>query len=159
MDLYLMQHGLAVAEEADPTRPLTPTGRAEVERVAQAAAAAGVRVERCCHSGKLRAAQTATILADALGARVEALDGLAPADPTEPVVTWLDTAARAGGGAIAVVGHLPFLDRLAAQLVTGDADGHVVQFRNAGLVRLTPSGAGSRYAIAWVLTPDLLPGE
>jgi phosphohistidine phosphatase len=58
MDLFLMQHGEAMAETDDPARPLTMAGRAGVERVAVRAQAAGVRVDRCLHSGKLRAEQT-----------------------------------------------------------------------------------------------------
>ncbi len=43
MQVYLVQHGLAKSKEEDPERPLTAAGREEVERVARAAAAAGVR--------------------------------------------------------------------------------------------------------------------
>ncbi len=43
MQVYLVQHGLAMSKEEDASRPLSATGREEVERVAQAAAAAGVR--------------------------------------------------------------------------------------------------------------------
>ena len=55
MDVYLMQHGEARPESEDPERPLTDAGRATVERVAGRAANAGVRIERCVHSGKRRA--------------------------------------------------------------------------------------------------------
>ena len=59
MDIYLMQHGVATPAEEDRARPLSAPGRAGVERVARRAAACGVRVGRCVHSGKLRAEQTA----------------------------------------------------------------------------------------------------
>jgi len=156
MDLYLMQHGLATAAEEDPARPLTPAGRAEVERVAARAAGAGVRAARVVHSGKLRAEETANILAEALGAPVESRSGLDPADPVGPGAAWLREQARATpDAALAVVGHLPFLDRLASELVAGDSDAHVVRFRNAGLVRLVPSVDAGAYSVAWLLTPEL----
>jgi phosphohistidine phosphatase len=153
MDLYLMQHGVATSEGEDPSRPLTAAGRAEVDAVAARARDLGVRADRCVHSGKLRAEQTAAILADALGATTEARSGLSPSDPVGPVADWLRTEATAAGG-LAVVGHLPFLDRLASVLVAGDEDAHVVRFRNAGLVRLEPVGDG--FAVAWVLLPEMV---
>ena len=91
MDLYLMQHGQATTETEDPERPLTDAGRAAVQRVAQRARAADVRISGCLHSGKLRAAQTAQLLVREIGVepRVEARPGLAPNDPVVPVAQWL----------------------------------------------------------------------
>lgn len=156
MDVYLMQHGVAVAEEVDPTRPLTADGRAAVERVAECARRAGVRIDRCVHSGKVRAEQTARILAEALGASVETRSGLAPSDPVGPGADWLEAeASDAPDAAIAVVGHLPFLDRLAGLLVAGDERAQAVRFQNAGLLRLVPKRDADGYAVAWVLVPDL----
>jgi len=98
MALYLMQHGEATTETEDPARPLTETGRAVVERVAARANAADVRIDRCVHSGKLRAEQTAEVLVGALGSEriIEPGDGLAPNDPVAPVSTWLRGAAEGG---------------------------------------------------------------
>ena len=156
MDIYLMQHGVATSAEEHPARPLSTSGRADVERVAGRAAACGVDVARCVHSGKLRAEQTARILGRAVSAPVESRDGLNPSDPVRPIADWLRSEAQAGpGSAIALVGHLPFLDRLAAVLITAEQDAHPVRFRNAGLVKLVPSGDGSGFAVEWILTPDL----
>jgi len=78
----LVQHGEAVSEEVDPRRPLSERGRAEVERVASFLARAGFRVSRIVHSTKLRARETAEILARHLGAPLEEAGGLEPrADP------------------------------------------------------------------------------
>ena len=157
MDLYLMQHGVAVAEEVDPRRPLTAEGRSAVERVALRARESGVRIDRCLHSGKVRAEQTARILATAVGIPdVEARAGLGPSDPVAPFAHWIAQEARSTpDAAIAVVGHLPFLDRLAALLVAGDERAQAVHFQNAGLVRLVPKRDADGYAVAWVLVPDL----
>lgn len=154
MDVYLMQHGEAAAADLDPRRPLTEQGRGSVAAVAGQAAACGVRIDRIVHSGKLRARQTAEMLADALGGSAAAeVSGLAPMDPVEAAAAALiDPEAS---GSIAIVGHLPFLDRMASLLVTGDADDHVVAFRNGGLVRLVPAGHAGRFAVAWILVPEL----
>lgn len=154
MELYLMQHGVAAAEAQDPARPLTDPGRAAVERVTARARAAGVHVDVCLHSGKLRAEQTAHVLAEGLRVpRVETRADLGPASPVPAFAEWL--VDQDADLSLAVVGHLPFLDRLASLLVSGEESAQVIRFRNAGLVKLVPKDAPSGFAIDWVLVPDL----
>ena len=154
MDLYLMQHGVALSEDQDPARPLSDEGRADVQQVVERAHAAGIRIDVCVHSGKLRAEQTARVLADGLDiGTVGARKGLNPSDDVEPIARWLADAAPAES--VVVVGHLPFLDRLASFLVTGQESGQAVRFRNAGLVRLVPKQDAPGYRVAWVLVPEL----
>lgn len=147
-----MQHGEATREEEDSARPLTDRGRDEVLRVARAAKRAGVTVEAVFHSGKLRAQQTADVLADVLRPRaVGQLEALAPKD--DPAV-----AARAIDSLHAstiVVGHLPHLSRLAGLLVTGDMDSEPIAFRMGGIVCLERGEAGWR--VKWILTPEVVP--
>ncbi len=164
-----MQHGEAMAGEVDPDRPLSEAGRASVAGVAGHAAARGVRIDRIVHSGKLRAEQSAALLAEATGCTdVRARAGLGPKESVDAAAGTLIDAENPG--ALAIVGHLPFLDRLASLLVTGDAGGHVIAFRNGGLVRLLPrdgaadtapgpaagQGPAGRFTVAWILTPELV---
>lgn len=154
MDVYLMQHGQALSQEQDPARPLSDEGRAAVERVVDRLRAAGVRIDLCLHSGKLRAEQTAEILAAGLRiGRTEARDGLAPNDDVEPVARWL--VQDVGPGSCAVVGHLPFLDRLAALLVAGAETAQAVRFRNGGLVKLVPKDDAEGFRVEWAVVPDV----
>lgn len=158
MKLYLMQHAQAVPEEVDPQRPLSPEGRAVVGRVAARAAQLGLPIEHIYHSGKLRARQTAALLAEALRleSRVEELEGLGPKDRAEPLARWLrvETQQETMSG-LALVSHLPLLDRLAALLVTGDEEMSVIAFQYAALVALVPKGDGKHFAVEWILTPEL----
>ena len=155
MALYLMQHGEATTDAENAARPLTETGRAVVERVAARANAADVRIDRCVHSRKLRAEQTAEVLVGAVGSdrSVEPRDGLAPNDSVAPVADWLRDAAV--GSSIAVVGHLPFLDRLASLLITGDEHTQVIQFRMGGLVKLVSKSEDAGFTVAWILAPEI----
>jgi len=57
---------------------------------------------------------------------------------------------------VMLVGHLPFLKRLAGLLVTGDSDCPVVQLRNASVVCVTREG--DRWLVAWILTPEMARG-
>jgi phosphohistidine phosphatase len=155
MDVYLMQHGEATTEAENPDRPLTEAGRAAVQRVSARAGAVGVHVGVCVHSGKLRAEQTAQLLMEHVGDRadVSARQGLGPKDDVAPTAQWLRTTTEQD--AIAVIGHLPFLDRLASLLVAGDEEAHVVRFQMGALVRLEPDDEGEGFAVGWVLPPGL----
>lgn len=125
-----MQHGVATSSEEDSSRPLTPAGRASVERVAARARSAGIRADRCFHSGKVRAEQTARILAGAVGTTLQPSAGLNPSDPVQPIADWLEAQVRVSADrAIVVVSHLPFLDRLTSLLVAGDQDAHAGRFQ------------------------------
>lgn len=152
-----MQHGEALSADVDPERPLSEQGRSTVAAVAAHASACGVRLDRIVHSGKLRAEQTAAILAAELAcADVGAVPGLAPNDDVRAAASV--HADPGQQGSLAVVGHLPFLDRFASLLVAGDAAAHVVAFRNGGLVRLEPSAVEGRFCVAWAVTPEVARG-
>ena len=149
MNLYLVRHGEAVSETVDPERPLTPSGRAEVERVARMAAAKHVQVSALFHSGILRAKQTAEILAEQLPftGDVEPLSGLLPQD--DPAIAKAEL--EAAESPIMLVGHLPHLHRLIGLLVSGDAGSQVMELPPATMVCF--SNDGPKWEIAWTLTP------
>ncbi len=154
MDVYLMQHGEAVPAEVDPDRPLDENGQANVAAVAARAALCGVRIDRIRHSDKLRAVQTAQLLGRTLAcADVAPAKRLHPNDAVEVAAFELVDPARSGS--LGIVSHLPFLDRFAATLVAGDQSAQVVAFRNAALVKLVPGRDPGRFAVAWILTPEL----
>ena len=153
MECYLVQHGEAKPEQEDPARPLTDRGRGEVERVAQAARRSGVGVAEILHSGKLRAQQTAELLAAALSpvGGVRAVAGLAPLDDPAAARELLDQAAAPR----MIVGHLPHLSRLTSLLLVGDPTREIVSFRMGAIVCLTREEEGWR--LKWILTPDFVP--
>ncbi len=153
MRLYLVQHGEAVDKGIDPERPLSEQGREDVTVMAGRLADAGIRVERVWHSGKLRAHETATALAKAVsqGRRPEAITGIRPND---------DVAAFAQDADVwdqdtLVVGHLPFMGRLVAYLVTGDAEVPLVAYRPGSVVCLERDGGGD-WLLQWMLRPGLI---
>jgi phosphohistidine phosphatase len=110
MLIYLVRHGEAVPTEADPARPLRKKGRAEVEATARQLLAEGAKISEIWHSGKLRAKQTALILALVLKVKkVIEKPGLKPDDPVSPIADLL----RQTNKTILIAGHLPFLPKLA----------------------------------------------
>ena len=152
MDLYLVQHGEAKSEAEDPERPLTDQGIETVRKMASWADQVALKVDQIRHSGKRRAEQTATLLAERLSPAngVIAVEGLRPNDDVRPVAE----ALGAEHGPVMLVGHLPFLSRLASLLVAGNHEGGVVRFRQAGIVCL--SQEEGKWAVNWVMSPELL---
>jgi|GEM_PF-18685 len=152
MRLYLVQHGEAISEEVDPQRPLTEKGSAEVSKMARFAQAAALEVPLIWHSGKLRARQTADLLATTLqpGEGIRERGALAPYDPIEPMLEQLE--ARQAD--LMIVGHLPFLAKLASMLLCGFlAD--VIAFRPTGILCLE-RGPDRRWRFGWMVTPELI---
>jgi phosphohistidine phosphatase len=152
MELFLVRHGEARPEAEDPECPLTERGAEEVRRMAAWAARVGLEVDQIRHSGKKRAEQTAALLAERLSpARgVIAVEGLKPNDEIRPVAV----ALQAEHESVMLVGHLPFLGRLASLLLAGNPDAGIVGFRPAEIVCLSPREG--KWSINWVMTPDLL---
>ena len=152
MDLFLVQHGEAKSEAEDPERSLTDRGAEAVRRMATWAAQVGVKVDQIRHSGKRRAEQTAALLAEQLSPvnGTIAVTGLAPNEDVRPVAEGLPAEL----GAVMLVGHLPFLSRLAGFLLTGDPEAGVIRFRMAGSTGLSPpEGPG---AVTGVVPPALV---
>jgi phosphohistidine phosphatase len=153
MKLYLVQHGEACSKEVDPGRPLTDGGREDIERLAEFLRRAGIEVERVIHSGKLRAAQTADLLAAAVAPMVEleVNDHLHPNDDPR----LIDWHAETGGRDTMLVGHLPFMARLVSLLLGEDPDRPIAAYRPGSVVCLE-SGTGGGWQIDWMVRPDLV---
>jgi phosphohistidine phosphatase len=156
MRIYLVQHGEAVPAEVDPERPLSQAGEADVRRLAAFLRRSGVGVARILHSGKRRAQQTAELLAAALEPNVEpeARAGLSPNDSTASV------AQEAAGWEqdTMLIGHLPFMARLANRLIVGREDAGLVAFRPGSVLCLERTEQRA-WTIAWMLRPELLARE
>ena len=151
MRLYLVQHGRCLDEAQDPARPLSPEGRREVESIASIARHFDLSVARIEHSGKLRAEQTADLLATALKPEegVHARNGLAPRDDVADLVRDGLLTDR-----LMLVGHLPFLERLASLMLIGDPQRRVFRMQNAGILALEQEDGGD-WCIRWAVTPNL----
>ncbi len=153
MRLYLAQHGEAEPKKNNPDRPLTVKGSFDVRKIAVFLESAGVRVTDIWHSGKIRARQTAEILAQALKANgnVKQREGLAPNDPVDEIKAKIDNRKED----LLIVGHLPFLAKLASLLITDDETRNVVIFQT-GCVLCLERDEDSGWSVCWMAPPDLL---
>jgi phosphohistidine phosphatase len=152
MALFLVQHGKSLAKEVDPDQALSDTGIAETRNIARVAAGYNVPVNRIHHSVKTRARQTAEIFAEALHPveGVHRIEGIKPMDDVTAIVPGLKPE-----DALMLVGHLPFMARLAAFLTTGRTEPPVFKFQNSGIVCLDKQADETNWQIIWTLMPHI----
>ena len=152
MALFLVQHGKSLPKDVDPDQGLSKEGISQVERIAGTAKNYGVSVSRIQHSGKMRARQTAEIFASALtpGQAVEEQIGLNPLDDVIAVA-----GALSSDNNLMLVGHLPFMEKLTAYLVTGSTDSLVFKFQNGGILCLAQEPGATSWFIKWALMPRI----
>ena len=153
MFVYLVQHAKAKSEEVDPARPLCEKGVSEITKVASYASGLNININEIFHSPKLRAKQTAQILADYLRPLKgpTGTDGLKPND--DPAV-WAERI-KVMADDIMLVGHLPHIGKLTSLLLCGDADKNVVAFKMAGIVCLSRDENGA-WSLQWMITPEIV---
>lgn len=153
MKLYLVQHAKAASEQQDPQRPLTQQGRGELKKVTEFIKPMNIAIDYLWHSEKKRAIETAELLAEAIeikkGKTVR--EGLGPNDDAAVLNDELTTAT----GDIMIVGHLPFLSKLASLLLVSCESANTVAFKNAGIVALA-RGEKNQWQIEWMVTPEIL---
>lgn len=155
MRVYLVQHGTTRSKEEDPERRLAEEGVAEVERIAAFLRPLDLKVDAIWHSGKPRAAQTAEILSKGFSGRAKRMerDSLAPKDSVWPIKQILEESSST----VVVVGHMPFLGKLASLLVTAREDIEMIGFRYGCVVCLERDESGS-WKVIWMIPPDLVKG-
>ena len=152
MKLYLVRHGEAKPVETDPSRGLTTKGILDVTKIAEFLSNARLAVNEIYHSGKTRAQQTASILADHITVQRGVFDteGLLPND--DPSI-WAARLSRLTEDTM-LVGHLPHLARLASRLLSDDPKSPLITFHAAGILCLSRSQEG--WSIEWMVIPDII---
>lgn len=148
MKVYLVQHAKPKSKEEDSDRPLSNEGKNDIIKIVKFLPQ--LNIKKVLHSSKLRAQQTAEILAKSLKAEVINGDALEPlADPA----IWTQRLDKESED-VMLVGHLPHLAKLASQLLTQNQEKPVISFKQGGIVCLEKTDHG--WEVAWMVTPELL---
>lgn len=143
--VYFMQHGLAVDKATNPERPLSETGVEQTRLMARHLQQTGATIKHVFHSGKLRALQTAEIIAASASDNTpSALDYLSPNDDVKITAQQLNTENAL------YVGHLPHLEKLVSYLLCGDETAGLIKFQNSAIVCLEKSNG--KYTLLWYLS-------
>ena len=158
VQLHLIRHADAGDPGAwrgdDAQRPLSDKGYAQAERLALHLALIGFEPDAVVSSPKVRARQTAEIVASALGQDVRLDDRLGGSLPLEAVESVLRDAGDVARPVL--VGHDPDLSELLSTLTGGHLamkKGALARVDLQGGVR---SGGGQ---LRWLLPPELLPTD
>ena len=153
MYLYLVQHGEAKREDEDPARGLSKKGSDDALRVAAFVQRMNIPVTRILHSNKTRAQQTAQILSGLLKPKkgVSETDGLAPMDDPDAWARRIDGMDED----LMLVGHLPYMAKLAGLILCGDKEKTCLDFKMGGMVCCRRIADG-RWVVAWMLVPEMI---
>jgi len=156
MILYLVRHAKAVSTDVDSQRPLSEHGREDIGKVAEFLKPLGLGVDYLWHSGKKRAEQTAEALAEVVEVKMEvaAHSFLAPNDDVAPIKDEIELAEQD----VMIVGHLPFMGKLASLLLAGDEYAVAVAFKAGGILCLESDEQGSWQA-DWMVIPQIVPSD
>jgi phosphohistidine phosphatase len=159
MFLHLLRHADAGDPEAwegpDAARPLSDNGRKQSERLGKYLAGIAFKGGPFISSPKLRAAQTAELVADEVKAKVDLDDRLGESLSLEVVEGVLRDAGDPERAVL--IGHDPDFSDLLTELV----DTTRVEMRKGALARIEVDrplrpGAGT---LRWLIPPDALKPE
>ena len=131
-----MQHGLALSEEQDPQRHLSPEGKAQIKRTASAMKEMGASFDLMISSPKARARESADIIAGSLSYpinEIEITDTLTPNSSPEDFIDFL--AGFKDKERVFVVGHLPSLHNIALWLLCESCSINI-KFEMGGILRI-----------------------
>jgi phosphohistidine phosphatase len=156
VELYLLRHAHAGDpaewDGPDEKRPLSPKGEKQTERLARFLAGIGFQPDAVITSPKLRASQTAEILAQRIEMPVRVDDRLAGDLGTSALEAILGDAGDPVRPVL--VGHDPDFSSLVETLCGGGN----IPIRKGGLARIDirrPLQPG-RGELRWLVPPDLL---
>lgn len=151
MKIYLVQHGLCFSETEDPLKHLTMEGKMETRHIGEFLRQKEVSVGSIWHSGKPRTLQTAKILSSYVNyMRMEAHKYMGPNDTTDAILDSISMMQED----IMLVGHMPFLRKLASHLLGGDENHDYCHITNSAVTMLEKHG--NIWQIELMLSPQLV---
>jgi len=157
LEIYLMQHGLAMPKDQDPEEGLSPDGEARIHASGEALKKMGISFDAILSSPKKRSKQTAAIMAQETGFPTEKIvETKRVKAMTPPEETLQALSELSGARCVLVAGHLPSVAEVASLLLTQGSK-VAVQFEMGGCCRIDVSelcaGAG---CLRWFLLPNQL---
>ena len=146
-----MQHGEAVSKDVDPERPLSEQGVRDIRILAIHMKNMDVQLGKIFHSGKLRAGQSAGLIAETLSPDIKPVqaDGLNPNDDPAVIVGDIEQI----GDNVLIASHMPFVSRLCSTLLTGATE---AAFASTPGTLFCLEAAEGGWRLAYMLRPDFL---
>ena len=151
MNLYILQHGEAVPKEIDPERPLSERGNRDIRILALHMQNMDVQLGHVFHSGKLRAEQSARLIAETLSPEIQPIktEGLNPNDDPTVIIGDIEQMNEN----ILIASHMPFVSRICSTLLTGTTE---AEFASVPGTLFCLEKAEDKWRLAYMLRPDFL---
>jgi len=159
IDVLILRHGeagnrMTVVEE-DSKRPLTPEGRAEMQKIVKSLRAVGLQVDRIYTSPLKRARETAEIAARIL--KIPTLQEWEELKPDGSKAALYRKLARfEQNSRVILVGHEPYLSSMMGEII-GTTDLRLsLKKGGLGKVRITSFSPRVSGELHWLLTPKII---
>ncbi len=159
IDLFILRHGeagnrMTVVEE-DSERPLTPDGRAEMQKIAKSLKSIGLQTKQIYTSPLKRARETAEITAKILNIpTLEEWDELKPDGSKVALYRKLERLEQ--NSRPILVGHEPYLTSMIGEIIGTKSPKIVLKKGGVGKVRITSFTPRISGELRWLLTPKIM---
>ena len=154
MKIYLMRHGEAEPFGQDKDRILSTAGKNDVNNLSHFLKQQPLKVTHFFHSNKMRAIETASIMSTAIHSTYpmterQELD-------SDASIQLLLTELPAWEGNVFLVGHMPYMGKLASYLSTANENLAHFAIEPGCLLCLESAGYKSQWQLAWMINPRRL---
>lgn len=146
--IFFVQHGLAHNKDVSVDRNLSDLGRKQTSKVATYLQNNNIVINKICHSGKLRAEQTAQIFSQVLAVNnICGLSYLSPKGDPDQLISQINEDA------VMYIGHLPNLQKVLSKLLCNDQDNKVVSLQNSAVACIEIEA--EQASLKWFITADM----
>ncbi len=157
MEIYLVRHGAAYEKEEDPERHLNNDGVNQCHLTGKALKRLDIKFDLIVSSPKVRARQTADIIAEEVGystKKIKITETLVPTAPPKETLSYLEDFT--GIKRVMLAGHLPLLGYLASELLCNTS--HIsLCFEPGAVCQINIEQPSSHTGdFRWFLTPEHL---
>ncbi|MBT3878724.1 MAG: phosphohistidine phosphatase SixA [Candidatus Scalindua sp.] len=157
MEIYLVRHGEAFTKEEDTERHLNKGGVNQCLLMGKALKRLDITFDLIVSSPKVRARQTAEIIAEEVGyskKEIKITETLEPTAPPGKTLSYLNKFS--GIKSVMLAGHLPLLGYLASELLSNTS--HISFYFETGAVCKINIGHPDSHAgdFCWFLAPEHL---
>lgn len=154
-ELYLVRHGEAVPESENQERPLSLRGIKDSRRLAAHLRKSGLAPGQIWHSTKLRARQTALVIAGEIASeeRTFVKKGLGPDDNVEAAREMIEDFFQEENKALMIVSHLPFIPELSS-LLLANGNGMPLFVPCSSCLCLARDNFGP-WILKWLVEPEI----
>jgi phosphohistidine phosphatase len=157
MEIYLVRHGAAYEKKEDPERHLNNEGMKQCHLTGRALKRLDIQFDLIVCSPKVRARQTAEIIAEEVGysrKEIQITETLVPTAFPKETISYLKDFADIKR--VMLAGHLPLLGHLASELLSNTS--HISFYFEPGAVcQISIEQPHSHTGdLRWFLTPEHL---